>query len=237
VGDRASITAWGGLSSVDPDEDLNAYFDDDEQSRPVGDLAPLPLEHEGYLDLWLEAEWRDRDGARPWWRGTWLGARLRASHENGGHAFGTMELDARRNWPVGRATALAGRLRTAHATHDTPYHQRFQFGGVYSVRGYDFAYLSGPLGASHLVQANLELRAPLLDREAALPRVTGLLFLDTGQCWDLDGASLGWILGAGYGVRVRLPWVQYIGLDVGFPVVKLEDASPFVVNLALGWSY
>jgi hypothetical protein len=24
---------------------------------------------------------------------------------------------------------------------------------------------------------------------------------------------------------------------VGYPVVKLDDISPFVVNIALGWSY
>ena len=51
------------------------------------------------------------------------------------------------------------------------------------------------------------------------------------------GGSLGWSLGAGYGIRVRLPWVQYLGLDVGYPVVKHDDISPFVVNIALGWSY
>ena len=132
----------------------------------------------------MEGEWQRRDPVRPWWSGTWYGARLRASHEGGGSSFATVELDARRYWPLGDQVALAGRARAAHASSGTPYHQRFQFGGVYSVRGYDFAYLSGALGAANLVQGNLELRVPLLDRDAALPRVTGLLFLDTGQCWD-----------------------------------------------------
>lgn len=237
VGQHGSITAWGGISTVDPKDDLSAFFDEGDQSRPAADLIPATTDRNDYIDLWLEGQWERRDAGRPWWRGTWYGARLRASHESGGSSFGTVELDARRNWPLTDTVALAGRLRGAHATAETPYHQRFQFGGVYSVRGYDFAYLSGPLGARDLLQGNLELRVPLLDRDAALPRVTGLVFLDTGQCWDEGGASLGWTVGAGYGIRVRLPWVQYLGLDVGYPVVNLDDISPFVVNIALGWSY
>ncbi len=54
----------------------------------------------GLLDLWLEGEWRRRDPVRPWWQGTWVGARLRASHEESGSTFATVELDARRYWPV-----------------------------------------------------------------------------------------------------------------------------------------
>ena len=237
IGDEGLVTGWIGLSHVDPVDELEAYFDEEDQQRPADELIPATFESSSYLDLWLGAHWQNRDQVRPWWRGTWTGARLRASHETGGSAFFTMELDGRHNWPLGDTASLAGRLRGAHTTDNTPYHQRFQFGGVYSVRGYDFAYLSGPLGASSLVQANLEYRVALLDRQAALPRVTALMFLDTGQSWDVDGGTLGWVAGAGYGIRVRLPWVQSLGLDVGYPLVNLGDISPFVINLALGWSY
>ncbi len=67
--------------------------------------------------------------------------------------------------------------------------------------------------------------------------MTGVLFLDTGQSWDTDGRSLGWVASAGLGFRLRLPWVQLVGVEVGFPLVDLDDISPFVVNMALGWSY
>jgi hypothetical protein len=237
VGAGGTVTTWGGISGINPGNELSSYFDEDDQHRPVEDLISDTYARHLDLDLSAEGSWQRQDPVRPWRDSVWLGSRLRASYEEGGTIFGTVELDARRKWPVGGTAALAGRLRAAHATGGTPYHQRFQFGGAYSVRGYDFAYLSGPLGAQDLVQGNLELRVPLLDRQAALPRVTGLLFLDTGQCWDDEGGSFGWTLGAGYGIRVRLPWVQYLGLDVGLPVVKLDDISPFVVNIALGWSY
>ena len=237
IGRGGLVTGWIGISHADPADDLTAFFDDENQQRPADELIPATFEENDYFDLWVEGHWQNRDQVRPWWRGTWTGARLRASHESGGSSFFTMELDGRHNWPLGDTSSLAGRLRGAHATDNTPYHQRFQFGGVYSVRGYDFAYLSGALGASSLVQANLEYRVALLDRESALPRVTALVFLDTGQAWDNDGGSFGWVAGAGYGIRVRLPWVQSLGLDVGYPLTNLGDISPFVINLALGWSY
>ncbi len=74
-------------------------------------------------------------------------------------------------------------------------------------------------------------------RPAALPRVTALTFLDTGQRWDVDGGTSGWVAGAGYAIRVRLPCAQSLDLVVGYPLVILADISPFVINLALGWSY
>jgi len=235
----AGVTAstWLGVSHTHPDDELTSYLDDDEQTRPASDLIADPLDDSGFLDIWLEGAWDARDPVRPWWRGSWVGMRLRASHETGESGFLTFELDGRHTRPVADHAALAARVRAAHADPETPYHQRFRFGGVYSVRGYDFAYLSGASGACNLVQANLELRAGLLDRAAALPRVTGVLFLDTGQAWDPDGRWLGWVVGAGYGIRVRLPWVQLLGMEVGYPLVNLGDIPPLVVNVALGWSY
>ncbi len=233
-----SVTGWFGYSWREPDDEASAWIEGEEITRPAGELVGADLEAHSFLDFWLEARRDGRDPDRPWWRGTWWGARLRASRElAGGAGFFTLEADGRRTWPLGRDLALAGRLRAAHADPGTPYHQRFQFGGVGSVRGYDFAFLSGRTGAAQLVQTNLELRAALLGRDAPLPRVAGLLFLDTGQSWDTTGGSRGWVAGAGWGVRVRLPWVQYLGVEVGYPLVDVGDISPAVVNVALGWSY
>jgi hypothetical protein len=233
-----SLTGWFGYSWREPDDEATAWIEGEEITRPASELVDADLEGRSFLDFWLEARHDGRDADRPWWRGSWWGVRLRASRElAGGGGFYTLEADGRRAWPLGRDAALAGRLRVAHADPGTPYHQRFQFGGVGSVRGYDFAFLSGRTGASQLLQANLELRTALLGRDAPLPRVAGLLFLDTGQSWDTTGGSRGWVAGAGWGVRVRLPWVQYLGVEVGYPLVDVGEISPAVVNIALGWSY
>ncbi|MBD3220594.1 BamA/TamA family outer membrane protein [bacterium] len=237
TGGRSHWTGWLGYRGVDPGATLETHFENDEQERPASDLIDADLATRDYLDVWLEGEWDGRDPVRPWRRGAWLGTRLRLGTDLDRRVFPTFEVDARRTVPVGDAAALAGRLRAGYAGPDTPYHDRFRFGGVYSVRGYDFSHLSGPLGASQFLQANLEYRAALLDREAPTPKVTGLVFVDTGQSWDRHGRSLGWVAGAGVGFRLRLPWVRLVGVEVGYPLVDTGDLSPFVVNVALGWSY
>jgi len=237
IGQQGRFAGWLGISKVNPSDDLESWTDLEDVDRPSGDLIDADFDPQEFVDIWLEGDLANRDKVRPWWQGTWFGWRVRASHDLDGRGFLTAEVDGRTIMPLSDTSSLAIRGRAAHAGEDTPYHQRFQFGGVYSVHGYDFAYLSGAQGAASLVQANLEYRVALLDRHAALPRVAGILFLDNGQCWTEGGDTYGWAMGAGYGVRLRLPWVQYVGLDVSYPVVKFTDISPFVVNFALGWSY
>ena len=185
------------------------------KARPAADLIPEPLAARRQGGAWLEAAWDRRDAHRPWHDGAWAGMRARASRVDGGGGFWSVELDARRAVPLGEHAALAGHARVAHASDRTPYFQRFALGGVITNRGYETGRLSDPTGACDLWQVNLEWRAALVDRGAPLPKVTGLLFLDTSQGWDAQGRNLGFGAGIGFGLRVRLPWVQIVGLDVG----------------------
>jgi hypothetical protein len=237
TGPRSHWTGWLGFRGVELGETIATEFDNDRDERPASDLIDASFADQDFVDLWLEGEFDARDAVRPWREGSWLGTRLRLSYDWNGRVYPTLEVDLRRTLPLGDVRSLAGRLRAAYAGPDTPYHDRFKFGGVFSVRGYDVAFLSGPLGASQLVQANLEYRTALLGSDAPTPRVTGVVFVDTGQSWDEDGRSLGWVAGAGVGFRLRLPWVQLVGVEVGYPLVDVGDIAPFVVNMALGWSY
>ena len=237
VGASTRVAGWFGVRTVDPGDEFEAFRDGEDLTRSAAAFLPVAGDRRAYLDGWIDVRWDRRDPVRPWRAGPWLGGRLQLSQEFGGHHHHLIELDGRHTVPLGGAAALAGRLRAAHASAETPYFDRFRFGGVPSVRGYDVAFLSGPLGAADLVQVNLEYRAALLDPGAPTPRVTGLLFLDSGQAWGEHGRSAGWVAGAGFGVRVRLPWVHLLGVDVGYPLVDVGDMSPFGVNLALGWSY
>jgi hypothetical protein len=241
VGGGITLTAWLGVRTVDPDDTLRAEFtedrDGDERERPVGDLLDVGLDRAQYVHARLDLSRDRRDPVRPWLDGAWLGTRLDIGQQFDGPHFATLELDGRRSVPVGPQRSLALRLRAAHATDRTPYHDRFQFGGLSTVRGYDVAFLSGPLGASNLVLANLEYRHALIDPAAPTPRLTGVLFIDTGQAWDDGGATAGWVASAGLGFRLRLPWVHLVGVEVGYPLVDVGDMSPYGVNLAMGWSY
>lgn len=237
LGRGVTVTGWLGVRTVDPDDVLTAYFDEDERERPVGDLIEAGIDRAQFVHARVDLSRDRRDPVRPWLEGTWLGSRLELGQQFDGPHFATLELDGRRTIPVGPRQSLAGRLRAAHATGRTPYFDRFQFGGLATVRGYDVAFLSGPLGASDLVLANLEYRHALVDQAAPTPRLTGVVFVDTGQAWDDGGGSAGWVASAGLGFRLRLPWVHLLGVEVGYPLVDVGDMAPYGVNLALGWSY
>ncbi len=236
LGDRVSATAWLGWQWDDPDWELTSWESgDDEEHRPAAELIPDSLLDRNHGGLWLETAWDRRDARRPWHAGAWAGARARVSRFDGGGGFWSAELDGRRVVPLGEHRALALHARVAHASDETPYYHRFSLGGVITNRGYEYGRLSSPSGASDLWQANVEWRAALVDRDSPLPKVTGLLFLDTCQGWDQDGQNLGFGAGVGYGLRIRLPWVQIIGVDVGYPLETRGGNAPFVVHAALGW--
>lgn len=235
LGDAIAATAWLGWQWDNPETELTSWETDDEEHRLAAELIPASLAERNHGSLWWEAAWDRRDARQPWRAGAWAGLRARASHLDGGGGFWSAELDARRALPLGDHSALAGHARVAHASDDTPYYHRFPLGGVITNRGYESGRLSEATGACDLWQANLEWRTALVDRDASLPKVTGLLFLDTCQGWDAHGQNLGFGAGIGYGLRVRLPWVQTIGLDVGYPLESPPGAAPFVVHAALGW--
>lgn len=236
LAERATATAWLGWQGDRPEKELTSWeTNDDEEHRPAADLIPDNLGHQDHAGLWLETAWDRRDPRRPWHAGAWSGARVRASRLEGGGGFWSAELDARRVLPLGERSALAGHARVAHASDETPYYHRFTLGGVITNRGYETGRLSGASGAADLWQANVEWRTALVGRDDPLPKVTGLLFLDTCQGWDVDGQNLGFGAGVGYGLRVRLPWVQIIGVDVGYPLESHGGNAPFVVHAALGW--
>jgi len=237
VGGGVKLTAWLGVRTVDPDDVLTAFYDDEERERPVSDLLAVGLDRAQFVHARLDLSRDRRDPVRPWLAGAWLGSRLDLGQQFNGHHFATLELDGRRSVPIGPHQSLAFRLRAAHATEGTPYHDRFQFGGLSTVRGYDVAFLSGPLGASNLVLTNLEYRHALIDPTAPTPRFTGVLFIDSGQAWDDAGATVGWVASAGLGFRLRLPWIHLVGVEVGYPLVDVGDMAPYGVNLAMGWSY
>ncbi len=44
-------------------------------------------------------------------------------------------------------------------------------------------------------------------------------------------------VGAGYGVRWRVWWLDWIGVDVGFPVTKRPLDQRFQVTASIGWSF
>jgi outer membrane protein insertion porin family len=152
-------------------------------------------------------------------------------------SFLSLIADGRGYAPVGSRAMLAGRLYAGAVTDEAPFYERFYLGGLYTVRGYPFGGLSPPDGSLQMVTGSAELRTALVG-DPGKPRVTGILFLDAGWAGSHDPFRTEDIsLGIGYGLRVGIPWIQQLGLDVGIPLSPSAIENSFLVNMSLEWTF
>ena len=119
----------------------------------------------------------------------------------------------------------------------TPYHLRPIFGGLGTVRGFRDASLSGPFGTRAHVSGAVELRVPLLPRLDRDPRMHGVLFVDGGSYLTADGGWAEPSVGVGWGVRIRVPWIDHIAFDAGVPLTPTGTEDPFWAHLQLGMGF
>jgi len=172
--------------------------------------------------------------------GSFLRATLNANGDIGerAQAFTKATLDARVHLHIHEGWVLSNRVGGGVTSRGTPYYERFLLGGNYSVRGFAELSLSPTGGDDAYWLVNEELRWPLAGSPGR-PRVVGLAFLDAGQgirhgetlnADDID-------VGAGYGVRVLLPWAGTLGMDVGIPLTDGGTDERFRVHLLLGFSF
>lgn len=151
-----------------------------------------------------------------------------------GPAFARARMELRSTLPLPAHAALGLRIGGRWSDRATPYHLRPIFGGIGSVRGFRDASLSGPFGTRAHVSSSVEVRVPLLPRDDSDPRVHGLLFGDVGSFRRGDGTWHDPSVGVGWGLRVRMPWVDHLGIDVGIPLTPTGTEDPFWVHGRLG---
>ncbi len=161
---------------------------------------------------------------------TWMG---------GDQTFAKTVLDLRKYVHVGGGWVLGGRAAGGLASTSTPYYDRFYIGGIYSIRGFAELSLSNPGGDDGFWLANFDLRWRLAGGTKTMPRVSGLIFLDAGQGYRRDApfSYENINVGAGYGIRFRLPWVGTLGFDMGLPLTDPRTGNPFWFHGSLGFSF
>jgi outer membrane protein assembly factor BamA len=134
--------------------------------------------------------------------------------------------------------SLAMRVRGGVIGEGAAFYDRFHLGGLYTVRGFPSQSLSPAEGDTRFWIATLEVRGALVG-PTPHPRLAGLLFADAGQGWgerpheDFADASAS----AGFGVRLRVPWLAWVGVDFGVPLTDSPVRENFHGNAALGWNF
>jgi outer membrane protein assembly factor BamA len=166
-----------------------------------------------------------------------LWGRLRGeAYLQGDESFGALNLDLRvyQAWLGG---GLALRLRGSLVGDAAPFYDRLYLGGLYTVRGFPSQSLSAPGGDTWLWSASCEYRAPLIGDRAA-PRLAGVLFIDAGDSGR--GTRPVWrdiAVGAGWGLRLRVAWLGWLGLDFGVPLSDSPVDDSFHAHASIGWTF
>ncbi|MFN0152113.1 MAG: outer membrane protein assembly factor [bacterium] len=134
-------------------------------------------------------------------------------------------------------TVLAARVRAGIVGRAAPFYDRHYVGGLYTVRGFPSQSLSDAAGDTRFWSAALELRAPLVG-DARMPRLAGVAFLEAADGWDRGRPALDDIAAsAGFGCRLRMPFVGWLGVDFGIPLSTSPVDEAFHGHASLGWTY
>ena len=158
-------------------------------------------------------------------------------------------LDNRTYFPALWGTTLMLRARAGIVTgygdpSTVPDDTRFELGGVGvdGIRGYDNQSILPPgselYGGRTMLIGSAELKFPLTKEASELP-VHGLLFIDTGNTWEsvedtAPGSGLYW--GVGAGVRVEVPVLGNLGIDLGYGLDE-EEGGDWIVHYQFGLDF
>lgn len=253
VGRHVALDAWLSAESVDAASTAEVYRTNDAAGVKEGDTVPYAeldpdvrraVPARGQLRAGLALRFDSRQGRNLATRGFRARGSAESVHANERDApseevkhFGIWELDARGYVPLSRGVQLAARARLGAMAATAPFFERFYLGGLYTVRGYPSQSLSPTSGDRYVATASVELRT-LLHGTPARPTLAGVFFLDAGVGWNEgSGADERGAGGIGYGLRVRVPWVEFIGVDVGVPLSPSPVAESFHGNVSLGWTF
>ena len=145
----------------------------------------------------------------------------------------------------GRAGLVTGYGDPSTVPDDT----RFELGGVgvNGIRGYDNRSIlpqgSELYGGRTMLVGSAELRVPITDETEQLP-VYGVVFVDAGNTWESlvdendelasHPTDLYWGLGAG--VRVEVPILGVLGVDMGYGLDE-DEGGEWIVHYQFGLDF
>lgn len=238
-----ALEASFGLLSANAEEHAEVYRDRDVEGVEEGDHVPLAALPSSVRDDVAKLEYGEvglslvidsRDGTGLGRRGVWGRVGVTGAFSDSVD-YSRTEWDLRAYVPFASGGQIALRARGGAVTKAAPFYARYYAGGLYTVRGYPSQSLTPPGGDLEVFTASIELRGPLAG-DSLEPRLAAIAFLDTGVSWS-EGAARNGFTGIGYGLRLRMPWLGYVGLDVGVPLDDSPIGESFHVNASLGWTF
>jgi outer membrane protein insertion porin family len=157
----------------------------------------------------------------------------------GDEIYTRADLDLSKHIHLKDGWVLSSHASAGITTDGAPYFERYYLGGIYSIRGFQEWSLSDTDGDDGYWMVNEELRWPLVGRSGGPPRLTGLVFVDVGHGWKRDESFTASDVesAAGYGLRLRLPWLGTFGFDIGIPISEGRKDDPFRAHASLGFSF
>ncbi len=149
----------------------------------------------------------------------------------------TYNLDFRKYFRLGNASAYATRLMYLHSVGEDP--QRYYLGGSWDLRGYPRRSFFG----RNLVLLNNELRFPLInDLLIGLPfgnirfqTIRGALFFDAGNAWEDDFDGL--VGSFGFGFRIALGYVTVLRFDFARKTDFKSVNNRYDFDFFFGWNF
>ena len=133
-----------------------------------------------------------------------------------------------------------GTVATFEHDNDVPVFERYFLGGGDSLRGFEYrtvspTYNGKPIGGQSMMLVTVEVSHPIWGP------LRGAAFLDVGGTWansySMNFSSVN--MGAGYGFRLKLPWLNIpIRLDLAYPVLNNTDSpSRFRLHFNVGFTF
>ena len=149
----------------------------------------------------------------------------------------SFNIDFRRYFRLGAASAFAARMMYFHSTGQDP--QRYYLGGSWTMRGYPLRFLFG----RNLVLMNNELRFPLINNmlldfpfgKIGFSAIRGALFFDVGNAWEDKLNGMYGSLGAG--IRVALGYVTVLRFDFSRRTDFKNVGNHFYFDFFFGWNF
>ena len=133
-----------------------------------------------------------------------------------------------------------GTVATFEHNNDVPVFERYFLGGGDSLRGFEYRTVAPthngkPIGGQSMMLVTVEVSHPIWGP------LRGAAFLDVGGTWansysmNFSGINMG----AGYGFRLQLPWLNIpLRLDLAYPVLNNTDnPSRFRIHFNVGFTF